>query len=437
MKIKSILVGLMVVMTTLAFNSCSKDKSADAGELLATIPSDASLVAVANTSAILEKAGCKIEDEKITPSKELMEMVENIKNSETKTAVKTLFSGDSGIDPAVTALFQVGYYKYLTGFLADPSKFKSFVEKNVSTSFNSENDVEVASNVAVKGNRYWINLGQTAIDVMEVKHFASLDKAQSFLSNKYSERMTTIEKDIEGWGNLMGILKTANLSFQDQATIQVAIQTIFEDPASIGFAIEVKDNKLAAEAYPLNSKGNYAKYRLPDEKVDIKTIESIVGNAQGLLAIAIPKKLIEKLSDDASSKSPSVLGIYLKQLSGLDGTAAVAISGEGMRGVLTTNGQEISGLQQILGSDVAITKEGNLLRLSRGTMNGGVEVAKLAEYMKGAIAGVSTAIEPGKPFTSGGVASVTLRKSGDGLQIRVDAVSNDKKENMLVTLLKQ
>lgn len=428
----------LALVLALLLPSCSGDKSADASGLLSTIPSDASMVVVVNTRSLLEKAGCKVSDDKVTPGKEAQGLLDKVNDQSARSRIDAFCKGETGIDPSVVALFQVGYYTYATGYLADPEKFKSWVAKNQNSAFTSEDGIDVCAGAAVSNSRFWINLEQNSIDPKEIKHFAALDDSQSFMSNAYAEKLSSVSKDMEGWGNINGLLNTANLPFQTRATVQVAVQTLFADPASLWFSINFGKGEARLEAGVLNGKGKTAKYQLPSEELDIKTIESIGGTARSLAAVAIPGKLVEKLIKETASQGPSVFGLYLQQLQGLDGTIALAYDDAktALRGIVTTNGKDITGLTDILGqNEINVKKEGDMLILSKGSVSGPTEVAELGKEFKGAILGVSTTGfgNFSKDFER---MVMTLTTDGDGLRLNVIGRSADKNENLLLTLLR-
>ena len=185
------------LLSGLLLASCSGDKTADAADILATIPSDASAVAVFNTGAILEKSGCKIDGAAITPSDEATAAVARIRNAEIRKLVQNVLSGKSGVNPSVAVVFRQGYYNYLTGMLSTPADFKAMAEAELGAKFVASEGVETAGNVAVADERFWINLDQHAIDVNDIRHFISLDRQQSFLSNKFADRMSEVKKDVD------------------------------------------------------------------------------------------------------------------------------------------------------------------------------------------------------------------------------------------------
>lgn len=432
----TLLISVSMAMVAL-LPSCSGDKTADAEDILATIPSDASAVAVINLGSILDKAGCKVDGDKITPSADVSAAAAKIRNKDVRLLVQSLLAGESGIDPSLAVLFRQGYYNYITGMLSTPADFKAMVEKNLGLKFTGEEGVDIAANIAVTGDRFWVNIDQHAVDPNEIRHFTALDRNQSFLSNKFADNMCKVSKDIEGWGNITGIVNTLDMGFQQRATVQIALQTIFEDPQSVSFSAGFDKNRFAAEATVLNSKGAMAKYQFTPGKIDVKTVESIGGDATSVIAVDIPARMVSDLKKQTESKSPSMLGIVLGSMGCVDGTAAYA-TGSTDRGVISTDGKDTSALTQMLSqADVTVEKQDRLLRVTgKSTPDApkGVPVSQLAAGLDGAIAGVAYRYEPGRLFTSAATAVMTLTSKGDGLRISLDMTADDKKENIVLSL---
>lgn len=365
-----------------------------------------------------------------------------IKDTTLRGVMTDFINGKGGIEPSVGVIFGVGYYTYFTGIAADPSAFKAAVEKATGAKFSSQEDMEICGNTAVKGNRFWVNLGTSTIDAREAKHFATLSEDQSFVTNTAADNLCKIEKDIEGWGSISGLLNTANLGFQEKATAQVALQTLFEDPSSFGFTVDFKKGEMQAEGYLMNSKGKKAKYLFPTETVDVKTIESVGGTSSGLIAISIPGKLIKKLQEEVKSKQPSALGMILPALSPIDGTTAVAFSdAANMRGVIMTTGENTGVLTTLLEQfGVSAKINGKALEITKGQVTGTHSVAEMSKFFKGSIAGFATAVPQNAPgaaknsFESG---AFMLVADGGGITFRVTLFGIDKDRNFLIPLLTQ
>lgn len=442
MKKLTLLLAALAVIAASLLSGCSKSESADARDLLASIPNDASVVAVANLQSLLEKAGCKIDGSEVKPSADMTGAVNGIKDNTMRSLLSDFINGKGGIEPTVGVVFTVGYYTYFSGIVSDPSAFKASVEKATGAKFSVQDDVDICANTALKDNRFWVNVGSSQIDARDAKHFATLSEEQSFLSNSASENLCKIEKDVEGWGNLSGLLNTANFSFQEKASVQVALQTLFEDPTNFCFTVNFEKGQMLAEGKLLNSKGKTAKYLFPTAAIDLKTVEGLGGTADAVIAASIPGKLIKKLEEDTKSKQPSMLGVILPSLSSVDGTVAVAFDSAGScRGVIITTGENTGSLTNLLGTmGVTSTINGKEVNFKKGEVTGPQNVTEMSKFFKGAVIGVASGVPRNAPgdtkntFESG---ALVLLPDGDGLAFRITLLGTQKDVNFIVPLLKQ
>lgn len=437
MKSKHFLSVAVMALAALFFQACSSDKSADAREILSTVPSDVSLVAVFNTGAILEKAGCKVDGEKITPGKEMQNALARVSNPRTKKILNTLLNGKSGLNPSVCVLFQDGYNFYLTGLASDPGKLKKMMSENGMPAFESEKGVDISENMAIADNRFWINLQSGSIQAQDIRHFNTLSESQSFLSNAYAETLCTVTKDVEGWGNIFGIINTCNLDMQNKMVAQVAIQALFEDPEAMTFSVNFTKGAMDAQATVINSKGKTAKYLLPSDKLDVNTIASLGGTAEAVVAFSIPSKLISNLQKDTKSKITSMISMYLQQFGCVNGTVACAVSGDNLNGVITTDGNNTTALSSLLSSgDMSVTMNGNQMKFTKGTVSGPANVAQVSSQFNGAIGGVVFgnvfSADSQNPFDSG---SLLLFADKGGLIFKVHASAKNKNVNPILSLI--
>lgn len=419
----------MMALIAASFASCSKE-TADAEQLLATVPSDASVVMVANLNSLLQEAGCKVDGEKITPSEAITKAISGANGDQLS---RTLLNGESGIDPEVAVVFAEGGYSYLAGTLASADKFKSMIEKETGAKFAKAGEVEHSGIAAVKGNRFWVKLGNGNIDPERVANFAALSKNQSILSVEGGKNLVTVEHDMEGWADIAGLMNMSGIDFQTRAMVQVALQSVFQDPNYIEFYADFEKNKGVLSATVLNGKGKAAKLLFPGDKIDVKAVAGIGGNADILMAGAVSQKLIKDLSKKVADQGASMVGIYLQALSSLDGTFAVATTKDNgyLSGFLTTTGENTASLSDMLASAMGITpvKEGKTLRFKKGTMSGTLDVAQGAEMMKGAMFGTVV----NQPFGNGAakfdLTGGFMLVPGDGtlsIQVRLQAPEGNK-----------
>lgn len=432
----------MAALLIMVMASCTKDSDADAGDLLKTVPSDASAVAVVNLGSLLEKAGCEVNGSEIKPSEDARKWLASIKKESDRAASEAMLNGESGIEPSALVVFMVGYKQYFTGIVADPAKFKVWAEKQEKSKFVTTDGVELCGNTALKGNQFWVNLGSGAVSAEDVNHYVTLSEEQSFLSNKSAPVLSVINDDIEGWGNIAGLLNTGGMGFQERAMFQVAMQTVYEDAADFTFGVRFNKGSMEFKGSLLNSKGKPAKFALPSGKVDVKTVESIGGSAAAVVALSVPGKLIEKLRKEASSKSASVFSVYLNALSSLDGTVAFAVSPDarGISGVLTTNGNSSGDLMALLRDfGMEVTLDGKMIKVNRGAVSGDAPVAEMAGGLKGSLGGV--VICPSPQAGDRGVAEVvkrvnfTLMPENGSVGPVLEVVTTQPEVNSFLTLL--
>ncbi len=387
MKMIRIIAALAALVILAGMAGCRKHDKADADELLKTIPSSASFVAVANISEILEEAGCKVDDGKVSDTEQLRAAISRMKKDKERRLLTLFLDGESGVEPSVSAFFAETSGTYNAGILADPGKFKSLVEKETGKSFADDNGCEVAGNIAVKGNRYWMHLNSSSIDAATVNGFAGLGEKQSFLSNPYGKNLREVEDAVEGWGNIQALMALGDLDFQSRALAQVGLQTIFKDAENIRFNISFDKSEMKAEAGILDSKGRHAKLLYPVSKVDVATVKEIGGNAEVLIAMAIPNKF-----KATSGQNASMLGIYAKLFSCVDGTAAFAATNTpdpSLKGVITTTGENTTELSDMLSrTGLSVVKDGKQLKVTKGAVTGSLDVAASAERFKDAAAGI-------------------------------------------------
>lgn len=441
MKIRSLLILAVMALVAGGFQSCKSDQSADATDLLKTVPSDASLVAVANVESLLTKAGCEVDGSDIKPGKAISAIIPTITDQRFQKLCNAFYNGESGIDPSVALVFAEGYYTYVTGLVSDPAKFRKIVEENYSAKFEQHDGVETASCVALADNRFWINMNQGSVDPQAIKHFLSLGEDQSFLANSYADNLVKIEKDIMGWGSIAGVLNTANVGFQERATFQVALQMLFEDVTNFTFDVDFDKGEAETSVSLINSKGKMAKYLFPTEKLDLETIKKVKGSAAFLLAFSAPAKLVEQIKEDASQKGPSMLGVFIQAFSPVDGTIAWAASedGDSMSGVVATTGENTADLSSLLSETGAtVNKDGKYLLFSKGAMTGADNVADMADDLKGAMAGMvvgnSIFSKPGRDL---GINRVVIRfvPEHSGVEMKINVIGKDKNKNILLSIL--
>lgn len=432
--------SLIMGVVMLSLQSCSN--KVDATQLLKTVPTSASFVAVANVETMLDKCDCKVKGDGVEAGKEIQALLPKIENRQLKQLAQSFFSGKCGVETEAMVVFQEGYYTFLTGFISDTDDFKSTIETDFNTKFEEIEGVDVADNVAIINDQFWINLGQHSIDPKQAKRYSDLDKTNSFLANEISARLTEVDKDIEGWGSIPGLLSSANLDFQDRATVQVMLESVFENANSIIFSADFREGEFELEADVLNQKGKIAKTKFKTTPIDLNALGSLSCKADGLAAINLPKEMIAKLKKDTDKGAPSMLRIYLGALGSLDGTSAIAFNKEmtASMGIISINGENASDLQNMIsdGMHAKVTREGNLLRFQTGMLSGKVGVAEMSPMLKDAFAGVVAIGDPAAPgwmAKAAKMTAITLMPKDSGLSLHIKVMGYNEKQNFLLTIL--
>jgi len=424
-------------VATMVVASCSSDRTADVRDLLKTVPSDASAVAVIDLKSVLEKAGCDVDGTDIKPGKEIVKALEASGNSKAKDFAARMQEG--GADPSAIIFFIEGYNSYISGFVADTDKFKTFVEKEYGASFQNDGEVSTCGNIAIAGDRFWVCISSNnTVNSNDIKHFNSLSEKQSILSNEIAAGLEELKHDISGWGDIKGCLNTAGLDFSSKASATMAIEAMFVDAVEFMWNLDFKKGKLEADATVLNSKGGIAKFNFPAAKIDAAVINDLGGTADGFVALAVNPDMVKKLKEETGGKGFSVIGMLSGMISCVDGTCAAAFSGSGnVRGVLSTTGHGTADLSSMLGEmGLDVSKEAKALRFSKGEVSGQVSAASAADELKGALAGVVYA-DGSKRLPSEAISSVTVTFSPEkgGIEAGIKVTGKDSKKNILLSII--
>lgn len=441
--VTSCLAVIAFVISSL-LTSCSGG-NADVSELLNTVPADATAVVAVNVKSLVEKSGSKIEGSKIVPGADIKQLLSNNASTpEEKRIMRNILDGESGIDPTVAVIFLEGTELYFTGFLADPNKFKEFMAKEYEGSFSDTNGISILSNVALKGNQFWINSSKTRndIDPEQITRFLALDDKLSFLSNPYSGKLSDFSNDIEGWGNLSSLYNASDMSFQEKAMAGLALAGLFSDAQDISFHADFEKGKLTTALNVLNSNGQPAKFNFPTDRIDVGMVKELSESGDLIVAMAISPKLVEQLQKDFGDKNIPGLGLLMPALSAIDGTCVLESGDQGFKGAFSTKGDATAALSDLLTnlSKATVTKDGKLLRLQNGEVSGRLLNAEVADRFKGAMVAAIVSDKMGGRDELKGVplkdVFMALLPSDGSMQLEVTVNSTNPKENFLLTFIK-
>lgn len=91
--------------------------------------------------------------------------------------------------------------------------------------------------------------------------------------------------------------------------------------------------------------------------------------------------MVKKLKEETGGKGMSMIGILAGMIQSVDGTCVAAVSESGnVRGVISTTGHGTADLSNMLGQfGFEVVKEGRLLRVGKGAVEGAVSATDAAE----------------------------------------------------------
>lgn len=410
-------------------SACSKDSNGDVAELLKTVPADAGTVVSINARSIVEKAGCKVEDGKITLSPDLQKSLASMKDMETKRKLEMLLDGKSGISVTSVVIFDRGYHRFITGLLDDPSAFKNFLASgDKKYQFKEKDGIEYAADVAIKGNQFW-SRSVGSIDPLDVKEFTGMAENKSFFSTDYAARLVADNYDVKGLMALSSLMGDAG--FVKQAQTQMALQTIFSDAEYLDFTVDFKKGEMEANASVLTSKFKPAKCNFPLAKIDVDAVKAISGTGNVAFAVGASSKLVEKVNA-MLSQTGAIGKIYTKIIAPVNGTVAVlgqsdkSISDVRLNGFIQTDGKELNPLTTVVAQAGMQWKlNGNNLVLSTPQQpQGEISAEMFAKECKGAFMTYMTDSRQLKEYTGNDrlpVSQVVVRMEPSEGSVRLKA----------------
>lgn len=449
-KLRKYLVATLALIMVALICSCGRRQPIDVSGLLKTVPGDAAAVAVFDMQSILDDYGCKVKDSSVTPSDDIAKALANTQAGDSLLMMR-LFADDCGVDPTVALIFAEGHDVYLTGYLAQPDKFKTAVAKLTGEQFAKSGDVETCSNFAVQGSRFWVRTShRNDINASEIQRFGALSEQLSFMANDQAEALTKPEHDVTGWGNINGLLNVSALDFETRSMIGMTLGLFYDDPRDLLFDADMDKNEFEAEVSIINSKGKKAKFLYPTRKIDTEALAGISSTGSRLSAIAMDPAMIKKLKKGLGG-AISMFKVYVDLLSPVDGTIGLVYgeeqeaesenkgssasksggmlgldSDQPLKGMIQTSGAETIQLQNALGMmGLTVNKDGKVLSLSRGKVTGPLAIADAAAELKGAMGGVVITGDDSMaqilPFDSEAIdnAALLLKPDDGSLQLHI------------------
>lgn len=428
---------LWMALLAIGLSACHNRRSADVEELFRSVPATTSFVAVADLESMVDKIGGEVKDGKVEMSDKLRRQLSGVSSGK----FIRMLDGESGIDPAVAVLFSDGVSTYLTGYISNTEKFRAFAGD--SAHWSESEGVNISGPAAYKDNRFWMLVsGRKVADAETINEYLALSESQSFAGKKdFASRFTEMKNDLQGWGDIDGMMNLINIGFQERAMARMAVETLYSDGGFLWFTADFKKGEFTADACVLNRKGKPARFNIPSGTIDVSAVGKLTGSASMLMAVDVPAKLVEQLRSKTQG-APSVLGIVLGTLGSVDGTVAVASGPQGTNGVISTNGGSTADLQSLLGEvGMKCSIDGKYLIFGeQKNMGGGAQksVAELASHLSkkscASLVAVSDGSKPSQAWMDFGVLS--LESHSGTMMLKVRLVARDSGSNVLLSMLK-
>lgn len=435
---------LMILLLMLAA-SCSKNSSADGSDLLKTVPSDAGMVILADINSLLEKSGSKVRDMgEVELSASLSGALSAVSDPSLRGNLMTLFSGEAGVAHSSAVIFSEGSDVYATFMIDNPDAFNAYAERYTGEKFTASGDLNLCGSVAVIANQGWMRFSNTApLQATEIQKFSRLSESQSFLSNDISKRMLEADKDIVSWFDIDAMLNISGRSFSDRTMSRMALSSLFDDAAYLFGSADFGKKELKMDFSVISSKGKDARCNLPTSKIDVKTVESLGGDAAFVMAVAVSPALVKQIEKIAASFGGGIAAQYSSLFKPLDGTSAFAIADasqrESVSAVVTVNDQPVGDLTTMLNSFGTVKRDGKYLRIESQLKGAGIPVADAAGKFSGAWLGMAVdgSVLSSNPGYAGAFKNmyILISPDGDSLKIKMELATPDG-ENSLVSLLK-
>lgn len=432
--------------------SCSRSTNDEVPALLASVPSSASSVTVVNTSRLLDDLGCKVNGMTIKRSDVAQQVLDSLERSHGNTlAARILLADSTGTTHGSNVVFSDAYATYMTGLLDNSETFKAWVEKRTGEPFSDNNGVQSSGNVAFKGTQYWICTSRPeAIDQSAVGSYAALKEAQSFASNTCAKQLEDDDHDLLYWGDVNALIKNAVGSELTQlAGARVVLGMLFEDATYATGTLDCEKGMVESSGMILNSKGEPAKYLLPEQKIDMATVESLGGEGEMLFAMGYPAKLTEKIKQLSGSLGGALPQSMVNMLSPIDGTIAFVVNDAAkgkISGVITTDGKPATDLSDFVTKyGTGVKTEGKLMYfgINNADIKGPIDVKGAAEQLKGTCLGMVVAptealVGPkaNSPYMPRRIV-VGMYPEDGSMDFKIRAESRDNDSNMAVMIVEE
>ena len=423
---RHLLTSFITALLVITLGACSKTNEDDSLNLLATVPADAEIVAVANLNTLVSQTGGSVKDGSIVKAEKLLSLVEENMKGKQAEAARWLLSPESGLECTSAVIFSYKSRPYLSMLISDEQKLRAGLDKFYPGEWLTDDKVSHKEDVAIMADRLWL---LPSPDVAEVPTFANLSEVESFRSNPYAETLAKSSDAVSFWSSVEGLMKSSGSSFKDQAIIKMAMGMAFKSPSFITGSANLSADGVTGSLEVLDNDYKPARCELSMSKIDTGLVASLGGNANTVLALAVSPGLVRQALQLASSVGGNMPQAYASAIECLDGTIAYATnlsmadtsaSANSAKGAVQTNGKNNAVLLQALQSLVGnVEIDGNTFRFAdSGYGNGIAPLADVSKEFDGAWMGMASAFT--LPDGKGkGIAYITLSPYEKSLRLNL------------------
>lgn len=420
---KSILAALSAVLLIIAAG-CSRSNKADTLELLGHVPAEASAVAVVNLERIVDRAGGKVKDGRLTDAGRIPEMMRRLGMKQVDVdGFEGVFSPESGVECTSAVFFTTPMGGFFGLLLSDPAAVRAAIDRRVQGEWQQDGKIYRKGTVCISDNLLMVGARMTP-ELMS--QWTGLSKVESAAGQEYAEKLAEASACVTAWASVGGLLDMAGLSFTQRAGVKMALGMCFNNPTQLWAEVDAEKDVMNCRVQVLDNKLQPSKCELKVSDIDTSLVESLGGEANTVAAIGVSRKLVEQIRKAAESFGGRMPGAFAQVLDGLDGTVALGASDDistltrslegGYRLMVQTSGDNNAPLLQTLQQFGKVDISGkDFVMQTEGYGHGALSVKDVAGEFKGAWFGVAMAMPDEGPKSM----TATLRPAAGSLELGI------------------
>ncbi len=425
---------LLVVMVAIMTAGCRN--SADMETLLEKVPSDADLVIGLNVESLVKKSGLKNKKDALPAGFSTL-----LKNAgKEKEMWEALLKGETGLSYTAAVYFSKGGEEWLTCLVEDEKATNEWLNKG-----------DLSERAVIESGILW--LSSRTKNPGKVNEYMNLEKEGSILTVKGASGMEKMERDIEIYGNIEGLLNGSGMSFRELTELRLMLASLFNDARYLRGGIEFDKGEMEGELTVLNTEAKAATLSIEASKLTKDFLSSISGQYDLLAGFSFSEKSVNKVLGQYASILSR--GGYGNLIEGFSGTMCMGMNvatferEKGNRGLSIVmqfkDGKSASkaseGIRNFLGGPFEISAQGKNVIIgtnlpagsSTPTMVDDLSGSSIGLTFDCSLMGKGKDVEFLKSWKSMTVKGIPENKS---LKIEFTMKSNDSNENSLQTLIK-